>query len=93
MYYGFDTSNQGYVAENLTSSQPGKILGPCALSPHIPMVMLAIWAMGCVILGLVYGFRRRQAETLDGYLFSKLSADYAKNIGDLSAAIGPRSFL
>ncbi|KAJ6184499.1 hypothetical protein N7519_005800 [Penicillium mononematosum] len=93
MYYGFETFNQGYVAENLTSSQPGKILGPGALPPHVPMVMLAIWAMGCVILGLVYGFRRRQAETLDGYLFSKLSAHYAKSIGDLPAAIGPRSIL
>lgn len=32
--YGFDTFNQENVAENLTSSQPGKVQGPGAL-PHI----------------------------------------------------------
>ena len=56
---------------------------------HITMVILPTWAMSCVILGLVYGFRRRRAGTLDGYLFPKLSADCGKNIGDLPAAIGP----
>lgn len=53
--------------------------------------MLATWAMSCVILSLVYGFRRRRAKTLDGYLFSKLSSDCAKNIGDLPATIGPHN--
>ncbi|KAL3481018.1 hypothetical protein BJX99DRAFT_253999 [Aspergillus californicus] len=89
MYYGFDTFSPSNIANNITASHPGKVLGPGVLPPHIPLVMLVIWATGCVILGLVYGFRRRRAETLDGYVFFKLGANYAKSMGDVPVAVGP----
>ncbi|EEH37360.2 hypothetical protein PAAG_07641 [Paracoccidioides lutzii Pb01] len=34
----------------------------------------------CVVLGVVYGFRRRWAETLDGYSFFRFGADRVEDI-------------
>ncbi|PKY07620.1 hypothetical protein P168DRAFT_316110 [Aspergillus campestris IBT 28561] len=69
MYDGIYTFNNTRLGENLTASRPGKVLGPGDLPPHAPAVLFGVWATGCVLLGLWYGFRLRWAETLNGYSF------------------------
>ncbi|PLN80658.1 hypothetical protein BDW42DRAFT_194324 [Aspergillus taichungensis] len=69
MYDGIYTFDNTRVGENLTASRPGKVLGPGDVPPHAPAVLFGVWAVGCVSLGVWYGFRLRWAETLDGYGF------------------------
>ncbi|KAL4887700.1 hypothetical protein BJY04DRAFT_212728 [Aspergillus karnatakaensis] len=66
--------------DTLTASRPGKILVPGTVPDSLPTVLFAIWAVGCVSLGLAYGFRLRWTETLDGYSFLRFGADYAREI-------------
>ncbi|KAL3481234.1 hypothetical protein BJX99DRAFT_253891 [Aspergillus californicus] len=86
----FDSAAEGqtHIAETLTASQPGKILGPGPIPAFIPIVMFAVWAFGCMSLGLWYGFRRRWAETLDGYSFLRFGADYAHELNDVGDCTG-----
>ncbi|KAL3473664.1 hypothetical protein BJX99DRAFT_233085 [Aspergillus californicus] len=88
MYYGLDTFNMLGVALNLIASRPGKVLGPGSVPPHISSVMLGIWAAGCVFLGLCYGFRRRRAEMLDGYIVMQLGVEYASRVRDAPGVLG-----
>ena len=69
MYDGIYTFDNTRLGETLTASRPGKVLGPGELPPHAPAVLFGVWAVGCVLLGLWYGFRLRWAETLNGYNF------------------------
>ncbi|KAL4804647.1 hypothetical protein BDV18DRAFT_161742 [Aspergillus unguis] len=80
MYDGLDTFDDARLALNLTASRPGKILGPGAVPPHIPAAMLGIWACGCVVLAVRYGFRRRWSDTLDGYSFLRFGVDIADEV-------------
>lgn len=91
MYDGIDTFENAHVAENLTASKPGKILGPGTVPPHISAVLFGIWSLGCIILGLQYGFRRRWAETLDGYSFLRFGADHAEEIRNWPDILGNNS--
>lgn len=44
-----------------------------------------IWTLGCVVLSLVYGFRRRWAETLDGFNLLQFGADFSNEIREAVA--------
>ena len=44
MYDGIDTFENAHVAENLTASKPGKVLGPGTVPPHISAVLFGIWS-------------------------------------------------
>ncbi|KAL5042457.1 hypothetical protein BDW71DRAFT_190104 [Aspergillus fruticulosus] len=82
MYDGldpFENTESTHLAENLTVSRHGKILGPGAVPPHIPATLFSIWAIGCIILALRYGFQRRWAETLDGYSFLRFGVDISRD--------------
>jgi hypothetical protein len=50
--YGFEGA---WHDTNLTSSRPGKILAVGMLEPLIPAVIFTIWAVGCVLLGVLFG--------------------------------------
>ncbi|PGG97146.1 hypothetical protein AJ79_09327 [Helicocarpus griseus UAMH5409] len=80
MYDGVENFDSAYQHDTLFASRPDKILGPGAVAPHFPAALLCIWSLGCVILGLRYGFLRRWAEILDGYSFLRFGADYAEEI-------------
>lgn len=66
MYDGLSTFDNAYLHPNLTASEKGKILGPGAVPSEVSAVLFSIWSLGCIILGCMYGFRRRWSETLDG---------------------------
>jgi hypothetical protein len=55
--------------ENVTSAVPWTILqaGGGGVPPLLIVITMVIWAVGCAVLSLVYGFRKRWAETFDDY--------------------------
>lgn len=75
MYDGINSLEKAYIHPNLTSSTPGKTIGPGTIPPLVPIAFFSIWAVGCIILGCLYGFRRRWSETLDGFSFLRFGAD------------------
>ncbi|KAK2802464.1 hypothetical protein FQN51_004527 [Onygenales sp. PD_10] len=82
MYDGVTTFRAAWSHPSTTSSRPSKILDTGVLPPIIPAIPLIIWALGSAILGAMYGFRRRWAETLDGYCLFRFGADFSKQISD-----------
>ncbi|KAK2746280.1 hypothetical protein FQN55_005708 [Onygenales sp. PD_40] len=80
MYDGMQGFELAYIHENLTDSKPGKILGPGSVPATAPIVLLIIWSVGCIVLGVAYGFRRRAADTLDGYSFFRFGANLAEDV-------------
>ncbi|KAK2810506.1 hypothetical protein FQN50_002995 [Emmonsiellopsis sp. PD_5] len=82
MYDGVTTFGAAWAHPNTTSSRLSKIIDTGVLPPIIPAIPLIIWALGSAILGAMYGFRRRWAETLDGYCLFRFGADFGKEISD-----------
>jgi hypothetical protein len=44
--------------------------------------MMVVWAIGTIILAVMYGFRRRWSTTLDGYSMFRFGADLAEKVRD-----------
>ncbi|KAK2734020.1 hypothetical protein FQN57_001889 [Myotisia sp. PD_48] len=84
MYDGLNTFESAFTHENLTTSRPGKVLGPGAVPPIVPAILLGIWALSCAVLGIFYGFRLRWSETLDGFSYYCFGAYSAPDIHDRS---------
>ncbi|KAM0421003.1 hypothetical protein ACHAPT_011246 [Fusarium lateritium] len=84
--YGFEG---GWLHPNLTATEESKVLTPGEFPILIPilMVMFGYWALGCIVLGILYGFRRRQNETMDGYAYFRLSTDLADDVKPLVASL------
>ncbi|KAL2673691.1 hypothetical protein Neosp_012134 [[Neocosmospora] mangrovei] len=84
--YGFEG---GWEHENLTATEESKVLTPGEFPILVPilMVMFGYWALGCLLLGIFYGFRRRQNETMDGYAYFRLSTDLADDVKPLVGAL------
>ena len=80
MYDGIDSLDDAHVNPNLTSSKPGNVLERGDVPPGLVAAMYLIWAIGCVVLGCTYGFRRRWAENLDAYSFFRFGADFSDDI-------------
>jgi hypothetical protein len=82
MYDGVTGFQSAYENANLTSSQQGKVLTLGVVPPLVPAVLFIVWAAGCVILGLGFGFGRRWSDTLDGYSLFRFGVNLADTIGD-----------
>ena len=80
MYDNIAHLEGGYEHPNLTTTKEGKIIGPGPVPPLLPAILLCIWAAGCVVLGVVYGFKPRWADTLNGFTMLCLGADFAEEI-------------
>ncbi|KAK2800119.1 hypothetical protein FQN51_006360 [Onygenales sp. PD_10] len=92
MYDNSYTFESAHPYENVTGSRPSKIIGPGSVLPIYPGILLILWAFGCVVLGLVYGFRRRWSETLDGYSMFRFGADFADEIRSEPDFVSTRGF-
>ncbi|KAK2786146.1 hypothetical protein FQN53_006908 [Emmonsiellopsis sp. PD_33] len=82
MYDNVNTLANAYPQPNMTTMRPGKIIGLGVVPPLVPGVFFCIWAFGCCVLGVLYGFSPRWAETLDAFSFLRFGADYADDICD-----------
>lgn len=74
---GFDGAREN---NNLTSSRPGKILGPGPVKPAIPASFFLVWAAGCTVLGIRYVFCRRLIGSLDGYTLFRTGVAWADKV-------------
>jgi hypothetical protein len=76
-----------WLHTGLTSSKSGRILVVASIIPgqwlgYFVLALLCIWSVLSLALGLVYGFRKRPADKLDGYDMFKRGAymaDYFKH--------------
>ncbi|KAI0384659.1 hypothetical protein F5Y04DRAFT_292983 [Hypomontagnella monticulosa] len=75
--YGFEGA---WSNPNLTSSIKGKVLVAGVIPQWIPAMCFAIWAIGSLLLGLLYGFRRRWSDSLDGYSFLRFGVELANDL-------------
>ena len=82
MYDGATGLNGGYLHTNLTSSRRGKVLEPGVVPPVVSTILLGIWAIGCIVLGVMYGFGRRWSDTLDGYSLFRFGVDFGEELRD-----------
>ncbi|KAM5443192.1 hypothetical protein MferCBS31731_001509 [Microsporum ferrugineum] len=83
MYDGASYSNsKTYYLANATSSRKDKVIVEGMVPLTLPAVLLVIWATGSAILGLLYGFRRRWSEVLDGYSIFSFGVDCAEAMRD-----------
>lgn len=80
MYDGIDNFDAAYKSLDLTSSEAGKVLERGVVPPVVVATLFLIWAITCIFLGCTYGFRRRWADTLDGYTFLRFGADFSSDI-------------
>ncbi|CAM1509151.1 Fc.00g028900.m01.CDS01 [Cosmosporella sp. VM-42] len=86
--YGFGSA---WENNNLTSSKPGKIVTPGVIPAIVPAILFGLWALGCIALGLAYGFCRRWSDSLDGYSFFRFGvhlADETRGKPDFASARG-----
>ena len=72
MYKLSPTTDSAWLHEGVTASRAGKILGTASLIPgeaagYIVLVLFCLWSGISLVLGLVYGFRKRHSDKLDGY--------------------------
>jgi len=49
--------------------------GAGGVPPLLVVVLMLLWALGCVVLGVMYGLRKRWAEDLDGFSLFCFGAD------------------
>jgi hypothetical protein len=82
MYDGVNSPVRAYANRDATSSRPGKVLETGVMPWLVPLVFFLIWAAGCAVLAVVYGFRRRWSEVLDGYSLFRFGADFADDVRD-----------
>lgn len=88
-HFGFENP---WKNENLTSSTAGKLLTPGVVAPIAPAIVLAIWAVSCMVLGLWYEFRPRWADSLNGYEFFRFGVGIANDIKNEADYAGARDF-
>jgi len=74
MFYG--TAGETSENHNVTTAVPWTILqAGGGVPPLLVVITMLIWAVSCAGLSLVYGFRKRWAETFDDYYFYCLCED------------------
>jgi hypothetical protein len=82
MYDGMYGHAGSWEHDGLTSSSEGKIMTMGVIPPAVPGVFFIIWAVGSIVLALTYGFRRRHAESLDGFDFFRLGVYNAQELAN-----------
>ncbi|KAF1961636.1 hypothetical protein CC80DRAFT_531497 [Byssothecium circinans] len=59
MFHRFSTPAKAWTDPNLIACGPWTMLVPGKVPPLLVVVLLVLWAVGCVVLGALYGFRKR----------------------------------
>lgn len=60
---------------NLTNAVPTAVIVPGKLTPIVILILLAIWAVSCFLLGIIFGTRPRWADILDGFSMFRFGSD------------------
>ncbi|KAH7350288.1 hypothetical protein BKA66DRAFT_600120 [Pyrenochaeta sp. MPI-SDFR-AT-0127] len=70
-----DGSHITFLNPNITEFVPGTVLKLGVMPAVVPVALFCLWALVGSVLGILYGFRRRWSEILDGYTMFRLGAD------------------
>ncbi|OTA97709.1 hypothetical protein M434DRAFT_7655 [Hypoxylon sp. CO27-5] len=92
MYDGVYGLEGAWTNNNLTSSKQGKVLVTGKIPQYVPAALLIVWAVGCVLLAIVYGFRRRWADSLDGYSFFRFGVELADKLKENPDYLNAKDF-
>ncbi|RYP15257.1 hypothetical protein DL765_005832 [Monosporascus sp. GIB2] len=98
LMYGITSGFEaGWVNTNLTSSREGKILGIASLIPghetgYLVLALLCLWSGLSVALGIVYGFRKRSSDKLDGYSMFRRGAGMSEDLKHNDEFLSGQSF-
>ncbi|KAI0118994.1 hypothetical protein F4814DRAFT_223065 [Daldinia grandis] len=77
--YGFEGA---WMNPNMTSSKPGKVLVTGTIPQNALAVCFAVWSVACTLLGVLYGFRQRWSDSLDGYSLFRFGVELADEVKD-----------
>lgn len=85
MYDMVFAAERAWLHPTLTSSREGKILGVASLIPghetgYLVLALFLLWTGLSVALGLIYGFRKRSSDKLDGYSVFRRGADLSEDL-------------
>ncbi|KAG4431991.1 hypothetical protein IFR05_012519 [Cadophora sp. M221] len=77
MFQGASTINDAWYNPNITVSEPWTLIraSTAGVPPLFILITMALWALGCVFLSLMYGFRPRWAETFDDHFLLNFNRD------------------
>ncbi|RDL36680.1 Uncharacterized protein BP5553_06032 [Venustampulla echinocandica] len=86
-----------WVNTNLTSSREGKILTIASLIPghgtgYLVLALFCLWSGLSIVLGIVYGFRKRPSDKLDGYSMFRRGADMSEDLNHNDEFLSGQSF-
>lgn len=76
--YGIESS---WKHEGLKGSREAKVLTTGDVPPLAAVIPMGIWTLASIILALVYGFRRRVADSLSGFSLFRLGVRYGDQLG------------
>ncbi|KAF2824405.1 hypothetical protein CC86DRAFT_371750 [Ophiobolus disseminans] len=78
MYSGEVAMQNGtFLNPNATEFVSGLVITPGVMPSLVPLALFCIWALISSALGVLYGFRRRWTETLDGHTMFRMGAELA----------------
>ncbi|PKS09634.1 hypothetical protein jhhlp_004253 [Lomentospora prolificans] len=85
MYNVISAFEKAWLHPDLTSSREGKILTIASLIPgietgYLVLALFCLWAVLSLALGIVYGFRKRTSDKLDGYSVFRRGADLSEDL-------------
>ncbi|PVH84217.1 hypothetical protein DL98DRAFT_528637 [Cadophora sp. DSE1049] len=97
MLQGASTVNDAWYNPNITVAEPWTLIRASAtgIPPLFILVTMSLWAVGCVFLSLMYGFRLRWAETFDDQFLLCFNRDPAntslglESVDFLYSVVGP----
>ncbi|KAJ3954529.1 hypothetical protein N0V92_008972 [Colletotrichum tropicale] len=79
--YGFEGS---WEEPSMEAAAEGKVLWGGELTPWISVVTIGLWAFGSLVLSVVYGFRKRSSDSLNGFSFFRFGVYSADSLRDCS---------
>lgn len=74
-----DGSTLSFTNPNGTAFQRATVIKPGVVSAIVPLGLFCVWALVSSTLGLMYGFRRRWTETLDGHTMFRMGAELSEH--------------
>lgn len=74
-YTAQNGSQLTFLNPNATAFELGTVITPGVMPAIVPVTLFCIWALVSSTLGIMYSFRRRWTETLDGHTMLRMGAE------------------
>ncbi|KAJ6263076.1 1,3-beta-glucanosyltransferase GAS4 [Drechslerella dactyloides] len=80
MYDGITDPSYKWRLGNVTVGKEAMILTRGVVPPEVVLAMLSLWALSVMVFAVLYQFRRRFTETLDGYTLFRFGVDRPEGV-------------